>query len=195
MVSKKIAVTGAQYSGKTTLIKNISTALKKRGYSVCILGEVVRDCPFPINETTSVKAQDWVLEEQKRREDELKDKCDVILTDRCLLDNFAYWKRAAERIGLGEKEIRLGETEVFNHANSYSAILFLQPFEVKRIESDKFRSIDKEWREEMHKRILDVIKKFSKKSKVPVFYIRGDERKMFEQAMKRVFAILIPPSK
>jgi nicotinamide riboside kinase len=190
MASKKIAVMGTQFSGKTTLIKNLSSYLKGRGYSVCVVTEVVRDCPYPVNEIASVEAQDWVLEEQKRREKQLEGMCDMILTDRCLLDNFAYWRRAAEKASLPEGEILKKERDVFEYSKKNYTIMFLQPFNIEKIEDDKFRSMDLEWREEMHERILDIVKKFSEESDTPVFYVEGDEREMLEQSIKYVSRFL-----
>ena len=191
MPSRKIAIMGAQHSGKTTLIKNISNFLKSKGYSIGVVEEVVRDCPYPINEMATLKAQDWVLEEQIKREQALEGKFDIIiLTDRCLLDNFAYWKRVAERLKLDNKEILKKEKEVFDHANTYSIVFFLQPFEVKKIEDDNFRSVDFKWREEMHKRISDVVKEFTLQCDVPVVYVKGNANEMFETAKKNVVDIL-----
>lgn len=191
MPSRKIAIMGAQHSGKTTLIKNISNFLKSKGYSIGVVEEVVRACPYPINEMATLKAQDWVLEEQIKREKELEGKFDIIiLTDRCLLDNFAYWKRVAERLKLTNKEILKKEKEVFDHANTYSIVFFLQPFEVKKIEDDNFRSVDFKWREEMHKRISDVVKEFTLQCDVPVVYVKGNANEMFETAKKNVIGVL-----
>ena len=191
MISKKIAVMGAQHTGKSTLIKNLSDFLEKMNYTVGLIGEVVRDCPYPINKMATLKAQDWILDEQVRREEALEGKFDIIvLTDRCLLDNFAYWKRVAEKVKLSSSEILEKEKEVFNHAKSYSIVFFLQLFEVKRIKDDKFRSIDFKWRREMHKRINDVVKKFSSQYNTPVVYVKGNARQMFETAKKNVLAVL-----
>jgi len=191
MASKKIAVMGTQHSGKTTLIKNISNFLKSKGYSIGLVEEVVRDCPYQTQEMATLKAQDWILEEQMRREDALEGKFDIIiLTDRCLLDNFAYWKRVAERVKLGNDKMLKMERKVFNHAKKYSIILFLQPFKTKKIEDDNFRSIDFAWREEMHKRIEDVVKRFSSRYNTPIVYIKGNANEMFEQSIKHVLDVL-----
>jgi len=191
MASKKIAVMGTHHSGKTTLIKNISNFLKAKGYSIGLVKEVVRDCPYQINEMATLKAQDWVLEEQMKRENSLEGKFDIIiLTDRCILDNFAYWKRVAERLKLGTEEISKKEKKVFEHAKKYSIILFLQPFKAEKIEDDKFRSVDFAWREEMHKRIEDVVKRFSSQYDTPIVYVKGNANEMFEESIKHVLDVL-----
>src|SRR5262249_13607304 len=57
--------------------------------------EVVRDNPLGINEGATGEAQLWVLMSQIRRELELAPKAEVLVTDRGVVDNFAYYLRAA----------------------------------------------------------------------------------------------------
>lgn len=180
----KIAVIGTHFTGKTTLCKKLQKFLEKKGIKGCIVAEVVRDCPFPINELSTLQAQDWILNEQKKREMLLENVCDVIIADRSLIDNFAYWMRVAEN-SLEAKEILKKEEEVFEYSKSYDIIFFLQPFE-KEIEDDNFRSINPEWRKEMHKRIEKIIEKFSKMYDGKIVKLSGSEEEVFEQAKKVV---------
>jgi len=190
MSSKKIAVIGTHYVGKTTLIKFLSEELKKRKYRVGIITEVVRDCPHPVNEIATLNAQDWILNEQKRRESELDGKHDIILMDRGLIDNFAYWQRVAEMNNLSKKEIKQKEKEVFEHTKGYDMLLFLHPFEGNTIEDDNFRSVDPVWRVEMHKRIFKIVRKFSKENKTPIIHIKGTKKEVFQKSIRYVSKIL-----
>ena len=56
--------------------------------------EVVRDNPLGINEGATGEAQLWVLVSQIRQELELARKADVLVTDRGVMDNYAYYLRA-----------------------------------------------------------------------------------------------------
>lgn len=180
MASKKIAIIGSHFVGKTTVIKNISKHLKNSGYNVGIINEVVRDCPYPVNEMTTLEAQDWILEEQKRREAEMNNKYDIILMDRGLIDNFAYWKRVAEKILTDEKLLEK-EKEVFEHSKNYDLLIFLHPFDNTKIEDDNFRSIDPNWRKEMHERISQIVEKFRTAYNTPVFIVNGSKRNVTEK--------------
>ena len=56
--------------------------------------EVVRDNPLGINEGATGEAQLWVLVSQIRQELELARKADVLVTDRGVMDNYAYYLRS-----------------------------------------------------------------------------------------------------
>lgn len=180
MTSKKIAIIGSHFVGKTTVVKNIFKHLQKNGYNVGIINEVVRDCPYPINEMATLEAQNWILEEQKRREADLENKHDIVLMDRGVIDNFAYWKRVAEKV-LTEEELIKKEKEVFEYSKNYDLMIFLHPFDNIRIEDDKFRSVDPEWRKEMHERISQIIEKFKTTYDTPIFVVNGSRKNVIER--------------
>jgi nicotinamide riboside kinase len=181
-MAKKIAIIGSHYVGKTSLCKKLSVYLSKKGFNVGFVGEVVRDCPFPVNETTTLKAQDWIFEHQKQREKELSEEHDILLLDRGVIDNYAYWMRIAQKLKLDDTAIEDREKEVFDHSTTYDIVFFLEPFDSKDIEADEFRSINSTWRKEMHERISKILNKFRSQSDVPVIYLKGTEQQVFDQA-------------
>ncbi len=91
----KIAFTGSHGIRKTTAAHAFSHAMQRAGRSVEFGREVVRDNPLGINESATGEAQLWVLMSQVRRELELAPKAEVLVTDRGVVDNFAYYLRAA----------------------------------------------------------------------------------------------------
>jgi len=186
MSSKKIAIIGSHCVGKTTLCKKLFEYLRAKGYSVGLLEEVVRSCPFPVNEMTTVDAQDWILREQKKREAELNEKYEILILDRGVIDNFAYWLRVAQNSGLDPNLIKKKEREVFRHSAGYHLLFFLHPFESEIIENDNFRSVDPVWRKEMHERVLNIVEKFRKEFNVPIVYLKGTEEEVFEKAKKYI---------
>jgi len=171
----KIAIIGTHCVGKTTLAKKLSRHLKDSAF----IEEVVRSCPYPVNEMATLEAQEWILNEQKRREEEAKAK--IIISDRALIDNFAYWLRVAEKT-LGEDEIKRKKEEVFLHSKTYDLLIFLEPFEGKIIK-DNFRSTDDSWRKEMHERIFNLVKEFQATHGAKVYFLRGDEKQVFSKAI------------
>lgn len=184
--SKKIAIIGTHFVGKTTVCRNLFNQLKRDGYDVGMLAEIVRDCPYPVNEMATIKAQDWVLNEQKRRERELEQKHNIVLSDRGVIDNFAYWKRVAEKVNLSKKVIEEKEKEVFEYSKDYDAIIFLQLFSGK-ITDDKFRSVDPGWRSEMHNRINETVEKFRTTCNTPVFIVNGSKRTVTERVKDIIY--------
>jgi len=177
----KIAIIGTHFVGKTSLVKRLSKKLN----NVFVIDEVVRSCPYPVNEMATLEAQEWVLNEQIKREMEAASP--LIITDRGLIDNFAYWSRVAEK-HLTPEKIALKKEEVFEHSKSYDLILFLEPFDGS-IKNDNFRSLNEKWRREMHDRILDIVKEFKQKHGGNIYFLKGSEDEVFYQAidiMKRL---------
>lgn len=90
----KIAFIGSHGIRKTTAALAFASAIQRAGRSVEFAREVVRDNPLGINEGATAEAQLWVLTSQIRRELELSRKAECLVTDRGVMDNFAYYLRA-----------------------------------------------------------------------------------------------------
>ena len=91
----KVAFIGSHGIRKTTAALAFAAEVQRAGRSVELGREVVRDNPLGINEGATGEAQLWVLVSQIRQELELARKADVLVTDRGVMDNFAYYLRAS----------------------------------------------------------------------------------------------------
>ena len=90
----KIAFIGSHGIRKTSALLAFAAEVQRAGRSVELGREVVRDNPLGINEGATGEAQLWVLVSQVRQELELARKADVLVTDRGVMDNYAYYLRA-----------------------------------------------------------------------------------------------------
>jgi len=90
----KIAFIGSHGIRKTTAAHAFAGTVQRAGRSVEFAREVVRDNPLGINEAATGEAQLWVLMSQIRQELELAPKAQVLVTDRGVMDNHAYYLRA-----------------------------------------------------------------------------------------------------
>jgi nicotinamide riboside kinase len=86
----KIAFIGSHGVGKTTLCFDLAGRLKRLDFAVDIVKEVARSCPLPINQDTTLEAQEWILHTQIAEEIEAASKNQVVICDRSVLDNYAY---------------------------------------------------------------------------------------------------------
>lgn len=91
----KIALIGSHGVGKTTLCFELAAALKRRHADVEMVREVARRCPLPINQDTTVFAQEWILHTQIAWEIDAASNSDVVVCDRSVLDNYCYLVQAA----------------------------------------------------------------------------------------------------
>ena len=86
----KLALIGTHGVGKTTLAYDVCALLKKTGQNVELVAEMVRRCPFAVNEGTTLEAQLWILHAQIAAELEAAQRAATVICDRSVLDNYCY---------------------------------------------------------------------------------------------------------
>jgi nicotinamide riboside kinase len=89
----KIAFIGSHSVRKTNAVHSFAGAVGRSGRSVEVGREVVRFNPLGLNEGATPEAQLWVLTSQIQQELELRNRADVLVTDRAVVDNYAYYLR------------------------------------------------------------------------------------------------------
>ncbi len=92
----KIAFIGSHSVRKTNAVHSFAGAVGRSGRSVEVGREVVRFNPLGFNEGATPEAQLWVLMQQIQQELELRTGADVLVTDRAVVDNFAYFLRVTK---------------------------------------------------------------------------------------------------
>ena len=91
----KVAFIGSHGVGKTTLCFGLAARLKARDVTLEVVREVARSSPLPINESTSIAAQSWILHTQIAEELVAESHYGVVICDRIVLDNYVYLLVAA----------------------------------------------------------------------------------------------------
>ena len=145
----KIAFVGSHGIRKTTAAHAFASTVQRAGRSVEFGREVVRDNPLGINERATCEAQLWVLVSQIRQELELSTKAEVLVTDRGVVDNFAYYLRACGMTDRFQVEPLLAAW-----ARTYDLVVRLTPDIALR--ADGVRSTDDRFRLEIEE-ILDEV--------------------------------------
>ncbi len=146
---KKLAFVGTHGIGKTTLTHQTVSELKKRGVNADFLGEVVRDCPLPINEGTLEESQMWIIHSQIVKELEMKNKCDWLICDRSVLDGYVYYFNK-----FGKNEVL--ENLVKNFLKSYDLIVRVK-INPDFLKEDGIRSVDKEFQKEIDEKMFSFL--------------------------------------
>jgi nicotinamide riboside kinase len=89
----KVALVGTHGVGKTTVAYELGGAIKRRGCTVELLTEIARECPFALNDQASREAHQWIIARQIQLEIEKRLRAQILICDRSVLDNFAYYAR------------------------------------------------------------------------------------------------------
>ena len=147
----KIALIGTHGTGKTTIAHDLVASLKKQGVNADFLGEVVRDCPFPINESTTKDSQEWMIFMQHIKEIEMKQKYSVLVCDRSILDGYIYYIRKFKENEVLEKFVR-------EKIKDYSLLIKI-PIREEFLKEDGTRSVNKEFQKEIDKLFDKTLKK------------------------------------
>jgi nicotinamide riboside kinase len=129
----KLAFIGSHGVGKTTLAFGLAARLKARDVSLEVVHEVARRCPLPINESTNLAAQSWILSTQVAEELVAAARYPVVLCDRSVLDNYVYLQLAA-----GDRQ---PFTTVVDHWVATYGLLVHVPI-VGRLQPDGVRAAD-----------------------------------------------------
>jgi len=94
--SAKIAFIGSHSVRKTNAVHSFAGAVGRSGRSVEVGREVIRFNPLGLNEGATPEAQLWVLLSQIQQELELRNRAEVLVTDRAVIDNYAYFLRVTD---------------------------------------------------------------------------------------------------
>ncbi len=146
-----IGFSGACNSGKTTLANALAKELRKKGYNVELVGEVVRDVfrvfqrLYGFRDLKELRESEHhfqfqlkVLKTQIERENSALNRVEIVLSDRTIYDNLFYtifwnsmdWKTLKEYVGIFKS---LGERR-------YDLIFFCKP--LRNNAKDGFRDYD-----------------------------------------------------
>ncbi len=149
----KIAFVGSHGIRKTTAAHAFAHTIQRAGRSVEFAREVVRDNPLGINEGATGEAQLWVLVSQVRQELELAPKADVLVTDRGVVDNYAYYFRSCG--GTDRFDV---EPLVRNWGRTYDLVVRLTPDIALR--GDGIRSTNDSFRDEIEVLLDEMLPRF-----------------------------------
>lgn len=147
--ARKIAFIGSHAVRKTNAVHSFAGAVGRSGRSVEVGREVVRYSPLGMNERATPEAQLWVITTQIRQELELRSKADVLVLDRAVIDNFAYFLRATK----GQDPFDVTPL-VARWSSTYDLYVRLRPD--TPLVADGVRSTNERFRNEIEK-ILDLI--------------------------------------
>lgn len=163
----KVALVGTHGVNKTTVAYELAGVLKRRGRTVELLTEIARECPFPLNEQATREAYQWIIARQVQLEIEKGPRADVLVCDRSVLDNFAYYVR---RYGSEGEEAEALATFCRSWMRTYDLLVRL-PI-AQALAPDGFRSTDQEFQRDIDLLCDELFESAYSQSTRPM-YVRG----------------------
>ena len=150
---KKIAFIGSHSVRKTNAVHSFAGAVGRSGRSVEVGREVIRFNPLGLNEGATAEAQLWVLMAQIQQELELRNRSQVLVTDRAVVDNFAYFLRATR--GQDPFDVK---PLVLRWCQTYDLFVRLEPDVPLLV--DGVRSVNDRFRDEIETILNTILPKF-----------------------------------
>jgi len=161
----KIGIVGTHGIGKTTLAYSLASLIKREGHNAKVVNEVVRRCPFPLNDGFTINGAVWTICEQVRKELEaVSEGSSIIVCDRSALDPIFYLK------ALNFERELYAELEAFaiNWLSSYSHLLWLLPIQDMPLFSDGVRSVSPDFQIAVHQMFSLFFEEHKEISYVPI---------------------------
>ena len=157
----KIAFTGAQSTGKTTLLNEMKDILPQYSFIDEITRSIISH-DVKINEDGTDKTQILIMNSHFRNS-----LIPDTVMDRCALDGVVYTRYLYNRGQVTEEVMDYAEQVFDSIINSYNYIFYLVPeFDIV---NDGVRSIDLDFRNQ----IVDLFNKYIEECEVPVIKLTG----------------------
>ena len=162
----KIGITGTHGVGKTSLAHSLCGELKEKGIHAVVSSEHERQSPFPAGTESrnSVEAQCWILGKQFLEEIELSSRYPVVICDRTMLCNYAYFLWNLEKAPpemQNNPMVAVIKNMVREWLKTYTYFFRIPISDQKTLMEDKFRSTTTDWQREIDKIIDKAVEEFS----------------------------------
>lgn len=178
----RIAITGAQNTGKTTLVKDFLQVWPTYKTTDKNYREILKDKNLPHSTKTGKETQltilNWMVDELKKT----TNKSDIIF-DRCPLDCLAYTLWAYEKGGTDIDEDFVSYViKQTKESMRYLDIIFYVPANIDKIsiENDGFRNTDQVYQLEIDTILKSLKQQLEKNNDADVFFPKGDSPGLIE---------------
>jgi len=173
----KIAISGAQSVGKTTLLNALRSEEALKDYKFCFeVTRRVKGYGLSINEDGDDTTQRLIMQEHIVN----AFMYDNMIADRCALDGLVYSHYLAENKKITEKTYQFAESVFHKLMPEYDLVFYIPPeFE---IEDDGTRSINKFFRD----RIVTLFDMYIKDKQINTVYLTGSVRERVNTVLNHV---------
>lgn len=172
-----ISIIGAHGTGKSTAISNIIE--KINSFEYVQIKEIARFCPFKTGEKSSGDAQNWIFDYQKQIEILARTRGLPIISDRCLIDQYAYYSYWVGKNNEFE--------ELIIDSYSSSDYIYVFPPNPNYLISDGLRPTDVTFQAEIDKTIRSIIKHLNLDNKTNIIYVEEITEKLIDDVISKLY--------
>ena len=161
-MGEKIAFSGSHGTGKSTSVGQafIDNKMAHPEYTIGMIMENAKDCPFDINKGGNIYTQYWIFCNQVQRELYLQDKYDLVICDRSVVDSIAYGSVVLGNIQFTDSLIYLAS----QYVHTYKEIIFRSIKTNDYWYDDNFRQAnDQKFRQDVEDELLRIYDEISTK--------------------------------
>jgi len=142
-----VSFTGAQSTGKTTLLNILKSKNKDINFIDEVTRRINREYDLPINESGSTLTQLMIIADHVANIFRKYDS-DLVILDRCIIDGLVYSEWLYDNNNISISMIDLA-TEIYHSIyKKYDIIFYTDPKDVELVD-DGERSIDKQFRDDI----------------------------------------------
>ena len=173
----RIGISGAQSTGKTTLLNALRSEPFFKDYTVC--NEVTRKVAsygLPINENGNDVTQELIMNQHVVN----LAMNDNMITDRTVLDGLVYSRYLYENDKITSKTLKYVEKVFDRMIVGYDMIYYIAP--EFNIENDGVRSINTFFRD----RVVSLFNEYIGLKNVPVYYVKGTVRERVQFVLNTI---------
>lgn len=187
--SVKIGVLGTHGVGKTTLALDLGQLIQKTGkFSVSVLTELARECPYPMGVNQAEEATNWLIARQISRELELSRNASLLVCDRTSLDALIYTEASHQA---SKRSIDEQTPLLYNAAHdwleSYDVLIWIRPSDM--LIDDGFRMIDHGFRNQVDALFKQHIRDYQKSSAESVWLEEVSQEDIMEPKKRQEFFV------
>ena len=173
----RVSFTGAQSTGKTTLLNNCKEIYKDYKFVDEVTRYVRRTYDVKINEIGGTETQLYILAEHIKNHLKLDEN---LMLDRCILDGYVYTKYQVNQGKVSEQVLHAFNGVFSVLIDKLDYIFYTDPSDVKLVD-DGERSVDYKFRDDIIDIFEDLITyKMSPKNREKVIRLKGSVEKRMQ---------------
>jgi GTPase SAR1 family protein len=168
----RIAVVGAQNTGKTTFVRSFLQAFPEYQTPKRTYRDVVKEHGLVINRETTQESQRVIRDFLYRQI--TKNTVSNIIFDRCVLDNYVYTRYQYDRGSLSASFLEETKRQMMEHLDSLDVLFFIPSALSVKFIDDQLRDNNSQYADAINSLFIETLLEVVSTSRMKIAVISGD---------------------